>query len=190
MPCSMQGFFVSILSPLSPYVIIKDRHDPLFHIKGSMKFIADAMLGRLAKWMRFLGCDVAYDAATDDRQLVRIARQEERTVLTRDTGLLRRKGLVNPVFIVHDDVFAQLDQIKGLLGPCLRDAAARCLECNGVLTRISDREEIRENVPDYVYRSVTRVLRCGACSKVYWEGTHYRKMKDKIRGIFGEIIED
>lgn len=149
-----------------------------------MKFVADAMLGSLAKWMRLLGCDVIYQPDIDDGRLVRIAREEGRILLTRDTILLKRRGLRDPVFIRSDDIGQQIREIRHLLHYC-DQGAKRCAVCNGLLLEVPLKEEIRTMVPDFVYMNYSRFARCGACGKVYWEGSHYRNIRKRIREISG-----
>jgi len=155
-----------------------------------MKFIADAMLGRLAKWMRLLGCDVVYQPDIDDRQLVKIAREEGRTVLTRDTLLLKRRGLANPVFIRSDDVGRQILEIRHLLDSCGGEPLGRCSVCNALLENVARKEAIRAAVPDFVYLSFNRFARCSGCGKVYWEGTHYGNIRKRIREVSEAGNED
>ncbi|OGW25256.1 MAG: hypothetical protein A2X59_03350 [Nitrospirae bacterium GWC2_42_7] len=150
-----------------------------------MKFIADAMLGRLAKWLRFLGIDVLYYSDIEDRQIIRIAKEQGRTILTRDTGFLRRKGLKDCIFIKSDNVFEQLSELRERIGldKCIQDR--RCPICNGVFFIVSAKEEIREFVPDHVYRNHNSFMKCSDCCKVYWEGTHHQRIREKMSDIIG-----
>ena len=145
-----------------------------------MKFVADAMLGRLAKWLRLMGFDVLYYPDIRDRELIRIAREQERTILTRDTGLMKAKGVIDPVFIEADDVSAQLLQIRDRLDFCAAAPLGRCELCNGLLSGVTGKKDIRDIVPDFVYHNYDHFVRCAGCGKVYWEGSHYREIREKI----------
>ena len=145
-----------------------------------MKFVVDVMLGRLATWLRLLGHDVLYDRNMDDRQLIRHAQEQERTIITRDTGIARRKTARTCIFITTDHVNDQLAEMKQLLGHCEKPRG-RCTRCNGVLECTDKTEDIRESVPDYIYHTHERFLRCSACAKIYWEGSHYLHMKEMIQ---------
>jgi uncharacterized protein with PIN domain len=147
-----------------------------------MKFIADAMLGRLARWLRLLGFDTLYSPDIDDRTLLKIARQEQRHILTRDTHF-QRKNLENCLFIRADSVKEQLEQVVSelRLGP---GPAMRCPNCNGTLEAIEQKKDVRDSVPEYVYMNFNLFHRCTICSNVYWEGSQYRNFIELIRKGF------
>ena len=142
-----------------------------------MKFIADVMLGKLAKRMRLLGFDVLYERALDDNEIIRLSLQEHRIILTRDTGLSGRPLAADSVFIEHDAIDDQLRQvmdtftIESIPGPL-----TRCSICNDPLLPIAQ-NEVQNLVPEYVYSNYRGFLRCDRCGRVYWEGTHVRNMK-------------
>jgi len=147
-----------------------------------MKFIADSMLGKLAKWLRVLGHDVLYSAKLDDPELARIARLENRILLTRDTQLVKRRG-VKFVLISSEHPEQQVRQLMEELGITVdADSFSRCLICNTVLTNVEAQTVARE-VPPYVLATQTRFCRCPTCSRVYWRGTHWQRMQDKLRKI-------
>lgn len=154
-----------------------------------MKFIADAMLGRLAKWLRILGFDVLYYPVIDDRLVIKIAREQERTILTRDTRLVKQRGLRSPILIESNNIFDQLLEIKDRLD--FRGAAppGRCTVCNGHLLTVSQKKEIKEFVPDFIYHNFNDFIKCEDCGKVYWEGTHREKIKQKVKEIFSNPSE-
>ena len=147
-----------------------------------MKCIADVMLGRLATWLRLLGHDVLYDRAMDDRKIIRLALEQGRTILTRDTGLARNKAVRDCIFITTDRVADQLAEMKEVLG-CNRMPLGRCARCNGELERVDRRDDVRERVPDYIMRTHERFFQCRICRNVYWEGSHYRHMKETLQQV-------
>lgn len=154
-----------------------------------MRFIADAMLGRLAKWLRILGFDVLYYPVIDDRLVIKISREQERTILTRDTRLVKQRGLRSPILIESNNIFDQLLEIKDRLD--FRGAAppGRCTACNGTLSSVSQKLEIKEFVPDFIYHNFNDFIKCEDCGKVYWEGTHREKIRQKVKEIFSTPSE-
>lgn len=133
------------------------------------------MLGRLAKWLRILGYDTLYVPSLDDGKLARIARAEGRVLLTRDTQLIKRRG-IESLFIYSDDFLEQLRQVVGDLNLNVDNSFTRCPVCNQVLRGI-DREDVRERVPPYVFKNQERFSLCPDCGKIYWRGTHWERMR-------------
>ncbi|NOY64481.1 MAG: hypothetical protein GXO97_03670 [Nitrospirae bacterium] len=131
-------------------------------------FIADAMLGRLARWMRFLGYDVQYHRDIDDRALVRLARSEGRILLTRDRELTKR-FTVEHLLIESEDVKEQIKEVVTLFPK--ETASRRCMHCNIPLEDIK-KEMVQGLVPEYVYLHHRRFQRCSSCGRIYWEGSH------------------
>ena len=127
-----------------------------------------------------MGFDVLYYPVIDDSRIVRLAREQDRIVLTRDTGLIRRKGLKAPVYIVSEDLGGQLDQMMRHLDFGSAAPGGRCMACNGLLRKVSRSGEVRINVPDYVFHSVSSYLQCEACGKYYWEGTHAGRFREYL----------
>ncbi len=154
-----------------------------------MKFIADAMLGRLAKWLRLLGFDVLYYPDIDDRELIRIAMEKERAVLTRDTRLAKDRRLRDCIFIESDNISGQLAEMKARLNFGGNARSSRCAVCNGELSRVSQKMEIKEYVPDFIYHNFNDFSRCGDCGRVYWEGTHRKKIREKLARVLPEPFD-
>jgi uncharacterized protein with PIN domain len=146
-----------------------------------MKFLADAMLGRLAKWLRILGYDTAYFSQIEDSDLVRIARAEGRMLLTRDRELTRRKGL-KCLFIESDSFEEQMGQLSRDLDLTVDGSASRCARCNTVLRSV-DKEEVKERIPPYILRRHTHFSLCPQCDKVYWRGTHWQRMQQRLEDV-------
>jgi len=150
-----------------------------------MKFIADAMLGRLARWLRFLGFDTLYYPGISDSRLIRIAREHYRIILTRDTRLIKVKGLKDYVLISSSDSFKQLLEVIEALKIKEFALFSRCVKCNGRLVRVMDKPEIKDSVPEFVFLHFNVFKKCSDCGRIYWEGSHPKKFKERI----GEIIK-
>lgn len=139
------------------------------------------MLGRLAIWLRLLGYDTAYPNDATDAQLVRIARAENRVLLTRDVELTRRRGL-RFVLIESEQVEDQVRQVFRALDLTAREAFSRCAECNRALADVS-KESVRGDVPPYVFHTQERFRRCPQCARVYWRGTHWARMLGQMQDL-------
>ncbi|PYS48259.1 MAG: hypothetical protein DMG13_25955 [Acidobacteria bacterium] len=144
-----------------------------------MRFIADVMVGRLARWLRVLGFDVAYSNAYEDDEIVRIAEQEKRIILTRDTGLAARRNRAECLLIQSGDYREQIRQVLGKFDLRNFSVFSRCLKCNVALKDI-DKESVFEQVPPYVYLTQEHFAICPSCSRIYWHGTHADRMLKQI----------
>ena len=152
-----------------------------------MKFIADEMLGRLAKWLRIFGYDTAYFKPVRDSELLRLSVVEKRILLTRDTLLIRRRGIKNFLFISYDQPFEQIKQVVRELNiPYPAEPFSRCIMCNDLLEPYSKEDSCRA-VPEYVCKTQDVFGKCPACHKIYWKGTHYERM-EKILGKLFAIL--
>jgi len=140
-----------------------------------MKFIADVMLGKLAKRMRLLGIDVLYDPAYQDNEILRLALDQGRIILTRDTALASRPLAQNSVLIESDMVDKQLHQVVEMSSLHSTAMLTRCSACNTILT-VPGRDEVRDLVSIHVYEQHRDFLRCETCGRIYWKGTHVRNM--------------
>ncbi len=153
------------------------------------KFIADAMLGKLARWLRILGYDTTYFSKKRDDDLIRIAREEEKIVLTRDTRLIKREGLGETFFVHDNNHWKQLQEVcQGLkLKVDPRFLLSRCLICNVEINRVA-KESVRGKVPEYVFKTQERFFFCPGCQHSYWCATHRTNMLQVIGQILG--VED
>ncbi|MBE3088700.1 MAG: Mut7-C RNAse domain-containing protein [Actinobacteria bacterium] len=151
-----------------------------------MKFIADIMVGKLARYMRMAGYDVMYINNASDDQIIKIARETDRIILTRDSLMLARrefkKGIIKYLYIKEDKLENQLDQIKSELKISLKPNLIRCIECNEKLIKVK-KEDIKNKVPPYVYKTQQNFLYCKNCDKYYWRGTHYQNIKNTFLNI-------
>jgi uncharacterized protein with PIN domain len=144
----------------------------------SIQLLLDGMLGRLARWLRLLGYDAAYENDADDLHLARRARAEGRVLLTRDRELAARKGL-RTVLIASEDLEDQIEQVRQALGPPPDPALSRCTLCNIPLQEAS-RDQVAGRVPPYVLRTQEAFRVCPRCRRVYWAGTHLDHMREQV----------
>lgn len=142
------------------------------------------MLGTLARWLRFAGFDVAYEADVRDDRLVAVARGEGRWLLTRDRTLASAAG-PRVLLVCGRTLEAQMAELRGRL-PLVVDAArffTRCAVCNGVLDDL-DRTEAEPRVPPFVARTAPRFRRCRGCGRTYWPGTHATRIAARLERLF------
>jgi uncharacterized protein with PIN domain len=153
------------------------------HAAGAVpRFLADAMLGRLARWLRLLGYDTVYDPG-QDRELLERAWREGRLFLTRDTRLLRRRRLPPHLFIRSDQVSDQVREVLSALGlPRAARAPRRCLRCNALLEP-RRKDEVAGLVPEFVWSEHQDFWGCPDCARIYWPGTHRQRMEEAIRAL-------
>ena len=141
-------------------------------IAAKPRFLCDAMLGSLARWLRLCGYDTLYlGTEPEDAELARLADREDRWLLTRDCELAALGPRTQMVRAT--DLEGQLAEVldrHGLPPPADLEAA-RCGECNGALEPVT-REQVAEVVPPYVLATAERFRRCAGCGRVYWPGTH------------------
>lgn len=144
------------------------------------------MVGKLARYLRMAGYDVAYFNDASDDFILRTAMEEDRIVLTRDTLMLERRqfrsGVLKSVFISDDDIKKQLLQIRSELNISLGQNLIRCLMCNDLLVKIL-KKDIHNKVPPYVYKTHDEFMYCRGCEKYYWRGTHYDHIYDFFKGL-------
>ena len=150
------------------------------------RFVADTHLGKLARHLRMAGFDTLYGRDWDDERIVALAAAERRTILTRDRALLRRREVQRGYCVRAVQSEAQLAevisrlQLEGLLAPF-----TRCRECNVALEEAA-REAVGGHVPEKVRGLYPRFKRCPSCARVYWEGSHYARMRGILERALGE----
>lgn len=151
---------------------------------GELRFIADEMLGRLAKWLRTIGYDTVYYNSGGDSGLVQRALEEDRIILTRDTHLAERKLARKIVLVKSDQLWEQLRQVIEELDLDVKSRLlTRCIVCNEELISV-EKKDIQSKVPAYTYLTQSEFYKCPSCGKIYWPGTH----KDNILRVINGII--
>jgi len=151
--------------------------------RGITRFVADGHLGKLARHLRLLGFDIAYNRMADDAALVEIAGREKRALLSRDRRLLMHAIVRNGYCPRSDcpedqtvEVIRRFD-LEALLAPF-----SRCLICNAALERVAKTDVLDRLEPlTKIYYQDFR--RCVACGKIYWAGSHFGKLQSRIGRI-------
>lgn len=146
-----------------------------------MKFLADHMLGSLARWLRFLGLDTAYPDVTPDKELVALANSEKRVLLTRDKDLAEVMG-IKTLYIQSINLDEQLTQVVTTFNLKGTFAFSRCGICNSILVKV-EKESVEGKVPEKVYAWQDEYWECTTCGKYYWQGTHFKGIKAKIDAL-------
>jgi len=157
------------------------------------RFIADVMLGSLARWLRILGFDTIYFRAIADNELIKIARQQDRTLLTRDTGIALRKQLPQLILIHSNNTSEQLKEVlssQNLFSdsPVHRfpgSDVARCPVCNGELAA-TERKAVADHIPEYVFLNATSFFTCREWGKVYWCGSYEKSIASILKKILSK----
>jgi len=145
------------------------------------RFILDVHLGKLARDLRMLGFDCAWRSDWDDDQIIERAQDERRIILTRDIGILKQKRVTHGYWLRNTRPERQLIEVvealdlQGQLQPF-----TRCLACNGVIHPLS-REAPKGLVDPEILARFDRFWQCESCRKVYWQGSHYRRMLEVVQ---------
>jgi uncharacterized protein len=147
----------------------------------SEKFVCDAMVGTLARWLRAIGYDTIYLKDTSDRDVVAHALKDNRTILTRDHHFERMKSVRYLVMIQSTKLADQFQQVVETLHlDTKKNLFTRCMECNHLLIKV-ERESVNDLVPPYVFKTSTEFSQCTNCGRIYWAGTHLSQIRDKIQ---------
>ena len=151
-----------------------------------MRLICDAMLGRLARWLRAAGYDAAWEDGIDDEDLVARARAEGRVLVTSDGPLMAhraiRDGTVRAVFVPRNlDLPGRLRHVLQRLD--LPRATPRCMACGAALAAV-EKADVAGEPPPRVYAAFDDFRRCTGCGRLYWPGTHWQR----IRRILDESL--
>lgn len=160
---------------------------PISQLRPALKefrFAADIHLGRLAAYLRMLGCDTAYDPNRNDEELAKISHDQSRVLLTRDTGLLKRSMVVYGRFVRATEPKQQLSEVVrhfNLLSAV--SPFTRCLRCNALLESVH-KDAILDRLQPKTRQHYDEFRICPECKRVYWAGSHYERMQQFVRDIF------
>ncbi len=153
---------------------------------GRQQFILDQHLGRLAAYLRMMGFDTLYRNDYHDEELAQVSHDEQRILLTRDVGLLKRSLVVYGYYVRETNRQKQLAEITQRYN-LTADAAPfkHCMKCNGLLERI-EKETVLDQLPDGTATYYHEFHRCSSCQRIYWKGAHYQRMQ----ALMERIIRD
>jgi uncharacterized protein len=151
------------------------------------KFIADVQLGKLAKYLRVLGFDTYYSNKIRDKEVIKISNDEKRTILTRNVFLLKNSSVVRGYWIRSQDPHQQLIQVlhfSDLLSEI--KLFKRCSGCNGLLMLVP-KIEIENKILPNTKKFFFEFHRCSECGKIYWKGSHFKKILNFSENIRKEV---
>ncbi len=153
----------------------------------SPKFIVDLNVGKLARWLRMMGYDTLLFDHGEDYRMIRIALDQSRIILTKDTHIMERRvitsGRLRAILVSGDNSEEQMRQVM----ECLHlDTDFRpfslCLECNTPLVE-RGKDEVANRIPPYILKTQEQFVECPACHRIFWKGTHWTAMVGKLSGF-------
>jgi uncharacterized protein with PIN domain len=153
------------------------------------RFLCDVHLWKLARRLRLLGFDTAFNPEWEDAELAEVSYEEKRMLLSRDRGLLMRNKVEMGLLIRHTDPEQQVKEVLERLGigEWVRPFS-RCTVCNGLFETVdtgssSFKDTLSSQIPPGVRQWCTEYQYCTSCGKVFWKGSHYKKLMAKIKSL-------
>lgn len=152
-------------------------------LEGRPRFVLDTHLGRLASYLRMLGFDTLYRNDYPDDELAYVSNVEQRILLTRDIGLLKRSLVIYGYFMraTHPkqrvlEVMARFDLQTWVI------PFKHCMKCNGALHRV-EKADILAEISPKTARFYDEYHRCQHCGRIYWKGSHYQRMQSFLAEV-------
>ncbi|MEM1724952.1 MAG: Mut7-C RNAse domain-containing protein [Thermoplasmata archaeon] len=146
-----------------------------------MKFVTDHMLGRLAKFLRFLGYDTIYpDFSYDDDSIINLAKSENGILLSRDKEICSRYE--KSFLIKSEDYIEQLKEVIKEFKLDNKNMLTRCSICNVPLINI-EKEKVIGKVPENVYNTHDEFYMCPSCGRIYWMGSHTKNIIERLEEV-------
>ncbi len=142
-------------------------------------------MGKLAKWLRMMGYNTLFFSGDNDSRMITLAQKEARVILTKDTQIMRRRvvasGQIKTILIKSDKPEIQMHQVMATLDldPQFKPFSL-CLECNQPLLERSQ-HQVKDLVPPYVFQTQSQYMACPKCHRIYWRGTHWQAMTERLR---------
>jgi uncharacterized protein with PIN domain len=150
----------------------------------SPRFLADSMLGSLARWLRITGFDAEYRRDASDDGLIHEATSTGRILLTRDRALAARaaKRGARVVLVESDRDEEQLVTVASALNLKLEASESRCPKCNGGLER-AEKSMISERVPEASLNAFDEFWVCRECGSIFWKGSHWDQIRSTLKKV-------
>ncbi|MCE5251497.1 Mut7-C ubiquitin/RNAse domain-containing protein [bacterium] len=165
--------------------VIRLRAKPL----REPRFILDVHLGKLARCLRMLGFDALYDNSYTDPEIVGIAREHHRIILTRDVSLLKMNEVTHGYWIRSQHSEKQVHEvIRRLDLHAYIQPFSRCISCNGIVEEVP-KESVIDILEPNTRRYYDEFFRCSSCGKVFWKGSHFKKMEEFVEDVKKEISQ-
>ena len=160
---------------------------PLLRLRPSplrvSRFVLDGHLGRLAAYLRMLGFDTLYRNDFDDEELAEISAAQQRILLTRDRGLLKRSKVLRGFCLRTKDPHQQLlDVVQRFDLQSQIAPFTRCIACNGILETVQ-KSEILDQLQPKTRKYFNEFSRCVDCGKIYWQGSHHERMQALVAWV-------
>ena len=148
-----------------------------------MRFICDAMLGKLVKYLRILGLDTIYITALTELNSFKSVDEPPYFFTKRK---MQKASYKESIYIQSDNVMDQLNEIKGIIKPYINPETFmnRCIRCNTLLSD-AKKNDIEMLVPEFAYHRYNHFKTCQSCKKIYWEGSHVEHMRGWVKEIIG-----
>ncbi|MFA4934332.1 MAG: Mut7-C RNAse domain-containing protein [Candidatus Methanoperedens sp.] len=156
-----------------------------------MKFIADRMLGRLARWLRLFGYDTIEirKQENEDETLLALAEKDERILVSRDRVLVRKamKRGIRTYLVQSSEIMEQLREMQEEFGISIEPQLSRCTLCNSIIRKVKPEEMELVRAKDYVYPDRlgegTEFWLCDKCGQVYWQGKHWENIMERVEKL-------
>lgn len=153
---------------------------------GRPRFVLDTHLGRLASYLRMMGFDTLYRNDYPDDELAYVSNMEERILLSRDIGLLKRSLVVYGYFIRATNPRRRVTEVMERYDlRAMMQPFKHCMKCNGTLNRV-EKSSVLAEISTTTAEHYNVFHRCSNCDRVYWKGSHYAKMQH----FLDELIAD
>jgi uncharacterized protein with PIN domain len=150
------------------------------------------MLKGLARWLRAGGYDAGWSYCIEDDELIRLARRENRVLLTSDSGIMKRHSVLNgetPTLFLPREMTVPQQVEHVFLHYGLKRLDPRCMKCGGRLAWIP-KASVRQEAPPRTYCWLDDFYRCLRCRQLFWKGTHWNKISDRLTRMFDGFCSD